>query len=169
MSRKFKFYKDYYVEDENLYAKGTITIKPGLTVLVGCNGSGKSTLIHIINEELSQNGIPVIKFDNLVDGGQNARDNALNWMNDIGLLAAQATSSEGENIIINMGTFAEKIGRFVRKQKDSGKNEIWILCDAIDSGLSIDNIIDVKKYLFDTIIQDCKKRRNRCLHYSRSQ
>lgn len=31
------------------------------------------------------------------------------------------------------------------------------LCDAIDSGLSIDNIIDVKKYLFDKVIQDCKK------------
>ena len=33
-------------------------------------------------------------------------------------------------------------------------NERWILLDAIDSGLSVDNIVDIKEYLFKTILED---------------
>ena len=31
--------------------------------------------------------------------------------------------------------------------------ERWIFLDAIDSGLSVDNIVDVKEYLFNTILK----------------
>lgn len=33
-----------------------------------------------------------------------------------------------------------------------------MLFDAVDSGYSIDNIVELKTDLFQTIIQDCKKR-----------
>lgn len=45
MSRKFKLIKDCYYKDENIFEKRTITLEPGVTVLVGCNGLGKTTLI----------------------------------------------------------------------------------------------------------------------------
>ena len=40
----------------------------------------------------------------------------------------------------------------MEEQEES--NERWILLDAIDSGLSIDNIVDVKEYLFKTILEN---------------
>lgn len=36
-------------------------------------------------------------------------------------------------------------------------NKRWLLFDAIDSGLSIDNVIDIKEYLFKTILEDAVK------------
>lgn len=45
MSRKFTLVKDYYDECFNLYKKKTITIKTGVTVLVGCNGIGEDNTV----------------------------------------------------------------------------------------------------------------------------
>ena len=44
--RKFKLEKDYYEDGQNLYKKRTVTINPGITVLVGCNGIDKTTMLH---------------------------------------------------------------------------------------------------------------------------
>ena len=38
-----------------------------------------------------------------------------------------------------------------------GHKQGVILLDALDSGLSIDHVIDLKKDLFDTILEDCAK------------
>ena len=46
-----------------------ITIKSGLTVLVGCNGAGKTTLIKNIAEQLKKENIPYYAFDNLSCSG----------------------------------------------------------------------------------------------------
>lgn len=139
-----------------LYSKKTITLKQGLTVLVGCNGIGKTTLIYQIKDYLQNKDIPVILFDNLKNGGSSSVSEAI-YHNNIAFASTAFSSSEGETIILNMGNFASKIGNFVRKNKNDGKKEIYILADAIDSGLSVDNVVEIKKYLFDTIIEDCKK------------
>ena len=44
--RKFKIDRDYNGLGCNIYQKGTVTINPGVTVLVGCNGIGKTTLAN---------------------------------------------------------------------------------------------------------------------------
>lgn len=72
MSRKFKIDSHYYGDDYKLYNKTTITLNPGVTVLVGCNGSGKTTLLHQLKHRLEKEKIPVISFDNIKDGGRNA-------------------------------------------------------------------------------------------------
>ena len=64
---------------------------------------------------------------------------------------------------MNIGNFAEKLGFFVKngmqnKRKDNAEEletskERWILLDAIDSGLSVDNIVDLKEQLFETILE----------------
>ena len=175
MGRKFKLWKDPYGCGYNLYKKSIIEIKPGVTVLVGCNGIGKTTLLSCIRSTLKKDNIPYLDFNNLSDGGAYAKQESLN-KGDFSFLAAAACSSEGENIMLNITDLATKIGQFVRTgiyQKDVDAlakmfqkglgfdnkdsevpiNERWILFDAVDSGLSVDNIVELKENLFRTILQ----------------
>lgn len=178
MSRKFSIEKNYYDEGYELYKKETITINPGVTVLVGCNGTGKTTLMHQIKNQLKKECVPYISFDNLHDGGSKAISSAA-FFEDFGFVATAACSSEGENIIMNIANLARRLGNFIRNGEDNGRekrlekafekifsgdedkkqesiNERWILLDAIDSGLSVDNIVEVKEDLFKTILEDYK-------------
>jgi len=178
MSRKFKLWKDPYDIGFNLWKKRTIEIKSGVTVLVGCNGIGKTTLLNNIESELKKRNIPVLHFDNLSDGGSNARSEKA-FMEEFSFLAESMCSSEGENIVLNLRDLAEKIEKFVKTGVNKGKynpfaeifkndkedkkceelsNERWILFDAVDSGLSIDNIVDLKEGLFNTIVEHEKDK-----------
>lgn len=150
MSRTFNIPRDPHETGENIYAKSRITINPGLTVLVGCNGSGKSTLLNMIERRLEKLDIPVFSYDNLNEGGYLAKDWALNVSGKMELLIGLATSSEGEQIYINFGEMCRKLGGFVRQNQN--KNELWILLDAIDSGLSVDYIVELKEFLNDLVI-----------------
>ncbi|MBQ6817606.1 MAG: hypothetical protein IJO27_04155, partial [Bacilli bacterium] len=76
------------------------------------------------------------------------------FYNDYSTVATLVQSSEGEQIYINLGNAATKIGRFVHTHKDD--KELWILFDAVDSGLSIDNMLEIDEYLFKTILEDTK-------------
>lgn len=148
--RTFKINRDWNCLGCNIHKKGTVTINPGLTVLVGCNGIGKSTLIRQLAQLLEREKIPVLKYDNLHDGGSKARSGAA-FRNDFTFLATSMQSSEGENISMNLGRFASQIGTFQRAHKDA--KELWIFLDAIDSGFSVDNIIEMKD-LFNLIMEN---------------
>ena len=174
MSRKFVLEKDYYGEGINLYRKKTITINPGVTVLVGCNGIGKTTFLHQIQYRLKKERIPSIQYDNLNDGGNNSVSEA-GFNEDFSFLATAIQSSEGENIVMNVGKLASELNEFIKigsikeknpfvkilksmnDEKKSDKKVIaerWILLDAVDSGLSVDNIINIKEQLFETILKN---------------
>lgn len=177
MGRKFKVEKRYYGEDYDLYKKRSITINEGVTVLVGCNGSGKTTLLHQIKDQLKRDGIPVLSFDNLHEGGSRAISSA-GFYGDFGYMSAAMSSSEGENIVLNISKLASTLRPFIQtgesqtdrdrftrgfakalwgdetEEKKEVPNERWILLDAVDSGLSVDNIVDIKEYLFKTILED---------------
>lgn len=142
-SRGFRIYKDYCDVGCNIYKKSNIRINTGLTILVGCNGIGKTTLIRQLRDKFKKDGTPFIEFNNLSDGGSHARSIA-GFRGDFSFLATAAFSSEGENIFMNLSKFAKKIVDFA-KQHQSDK-EIWIFMDAIDSGYSIDNIVDIKDF-----------------------
>lgn len=175
MSRKFTLIKDYYEEEVYIYKRKAIEIKPGVTVLIGCNGIGKTTLLHQIKDSLKRDKIPCILFDNLHDGGDRSIQDAF-FYDDITFGATAMCSSEGENIVMNIGKLATRLGKFVKNGKDtkvnpfesilkselrldSERNEVkipnerWILLDAIDSGLSVDNVVDIKEHLFKTILE----------------
>ena len=154
-SRTIELYKDYYAEGFDICKRKNIELHPGLTVLVGCNGCGKTTLMRQIKQRLDEGEIQYIAFDNLQDGGANARSK-YGFYGDIEFLSMSFCSSEGENIILNMCKLAGEIGRFVRENSDI--KELWIFLDAVDSGLSIDNIVELKTYLFDTIFEDNPNR-----------
>lgn len=179
--RVFKIETAPYEEGKKIYKKANIKIDDGVTVLVGCNGCGKTTFLKEIEKKLKKQNIPVITFDNLTQGGANARKKA-GAQHNFRFLASSMSSSEGENIVLNICEKAQEIGRFIRNKGELEEDkkykrlvkaitsyeesstdtkedpkEYWILLDAIDSGLSIDNVIDVKKYLFDTITSDAEE------------
>jgi energy-coupling factor transporter ATP-binding protein EcfA2 len=172
---KIQIVRDPYEPKEYLYTNKECEFKPGVTVLVGCNGCGKTTLLHQIKDYLKSKKVPVVSFDNLHDGGSNARSEAA-AMNDFTFLATASFSSEGENIVMNVGRLARTLRPFIQTGESQNRgdrlckafaravwgdqdepevpNERWILLDAIDSGLSVDNIVDIKELLFKTIIED---------------
>jgi len=150
MGRVFKIDRDYYGDDIKMYKKKYIRFEPGVTVLVGCNGCGKTTLLKQIESILTEEGIPNIKYDNLRDGGSNSRSKA-GFYGDMEFLATSMMSSEGENIMLNLGQVARQVGSLFRNQY-AENSEYWILLDGVDSGFSIDNIVDLKKYFFEFLL-----------------
>lgn len=124
-------------------------------MLTGCNGTGKSTLMRLMKEQLEREGIPVYLYDNFIDGGRTSMQMMLH-SGKMKELATMACSSEGEKINQNIGQTAVRLGGFVRK--NSNHDELWIMLDAIDSGYSIDNIVELKRDLLQTILKDCANR-----------
>lgn len=129
-----------------LYRKKSIDLVPGLNVLVGPNGAGKTTMLKCIRGILEKNNLEIFEYDNLKKGGRNALSSAA-FFGDITSMAKLMTYSEGESIFFNMTSLTESMGSFVRSQQSKGEPAI-ILFDAIDSGLSIDFMLDIKN-LFD--------------------
>lgn len=150
MGRSIKILRDYHEEGIKLYDKSIVTFEPGITVLVGCNGAGKTTLLEQVCRNLKENNVPYLYFDNLHDGGSNARSSAA-FYGDFTFVATSMCSSEGENIALNLSQFAGKVGKFMRENAD--KDEVWILMDAIDSGLSVDAVVDFKEGFLKTVIE----------------
>lgn len=155
----FKLHKDYW-ECGNLYNKCTHTFNKGLTVLVGCNGAGKSTTITQIRKKLVADNRPVFGFDNIINGGSNLYQGLLEGYHPGGVkaLSSLACSSEGEKIQQNMVIKARNgLKKAIEKASESGDKELFLLFDAVDSGASIDNIIEMKDF-FKLIIQDQKEK-----------
>ena len=174
MSRKFKMEPDWYGEDIKMYKKKTITLEEGVTVLVGCNGIGKTTMLHQLKEQLTKKKIPVLSFDNLHEGGSKSLSSAA-FNGDWSFAATAMASSEGENIVMNVGQLARILRHFIEtgevekqserlhrafaravwgdKAEPVESKERWLLLDAIDSGLSVDNVVDIKEQLFKTILE----------------
>lgn len=143
--------KDYYEDGVNIFSKKYVTIEPGITVLVGCNGYGKTTLFSFIKEALNKDNIKFIHYNDRQEGGTSKIGSAI-FYGDIAFASASFCSSEGERIILNLGQLTQKISSYIRGYK---QDEHWILLDAVDSGLSIDNVVELKD-LFKAIIEDCK-------------
>ncbi len=154
MSRIFTIEKSPY-DGCSIYKKSRIKLNPGVTVLVGCNGAGKTTLLHTIKRSLEKQKIPVVSYDNLLQGGNNAKSKA-EFNGNIKLLAYLACSSEGEQIYQNLGENIAEIGSFVRNNADA--KEIWLLFDAVDSGFSVDNIVEVKNFFNNILLPDNKDK-----------
>lgn len=155
MGRKFKIDNDAYGEGIKMYNKATIELVPGVTVLVGCNGAGKSTLLKQLYHMVQKENIPCVMFDNLRDGGNRARMNA-EFCGDMTFLGTSLCSSEGENIRLNMQKFSDMIVKMFKSNPHD--QEYWIFADAVDSGFSIDNIVELKENLFEEILDIHKKK-----------
>lgn len=151
MSRQFTLNNDWYGEDDfNIFKKKRITIKSGLTVLVGCNGAGKTTLLKQIEQSLKSKDIPVMLHNNKSDGERELKNRAA-FYGDFNIVAKLMMSSEGENIVSVMSEIARKMGDFTRRNGNS--KELWFMFDAVDSGLSVDNILEIKEELIPIVFE----------------
>lgn len=151
MGRTFSIEKYPFDDSTQVFKKSKIILNSGVTILVGCNGIGKSTLIRRIKSALSKENIPVFMYDNLAEGDVYARTKSA-FYGQWELFSEQFSASEGEAIFLNLCAVTREIGAFVRNNKNT--DELWILFDAIDSGLSIDQIREVKEYLIHFIHND---------------
>lgn len=147
--RKFKLSNGWYGEDYKLFKKTNVQINPGLTVLVGCNGVGKTTFLNQIKNTLEKEKIPFVFHDNLHEGADKLKQVA-GFMGRYDVLANLMMSSEGENIVNVISEITRKMGQLSIDNPDA--KELWFLFDAIDSGLSVDNIIEIKEKLISMII-----------------
>ena len=150
MSRTFNIIRDYHEEGYNIFKKKTCTFESGVTVLVGCNGSGKSTLLQQIEYSLRKEKIPYTFHDANKDDVRMKRDEAL-FYSDIDFLSISMCSSEGENISNVLYGVIKEMGRLTKQNPDA--KELWFLFDALDSGLSIDVIAEIKTGLFQFVIE----------------
>lgn len=146
---KIKTFKDPYDLGFRTTHKREIELDKGITVLVGCNGLGKSTLLLNIKEHCRQNKIGCVSFDGMLDDKRSGMSKAL-YFNNTDLLGQFYSSSEGESVLLSFGVFCSNLKAKLSKIKSKTK---VILIDAIDSGLSVDGILEVKDVL-ECIIQD---------------
>lgn len=175
MSKTIKTWKDPYGAGFSTCRSKEITINEGLTVLVGCNGAGKSTLIKNITEQLQTEKVPHLYYNNLYEGGSNSIREALAGGNTV-FAASAWCSSEGETIALNVSKVASRLRSFLETGKSPKDYEMekwnrifgdgteriheskdrWILLDAIDSGYSVDNVVELKDF-FGLVLDDAKK------------
>lgn len=142
--REFKIPTNPYDDKKSLYTRTTVKIDPGLTVLCGCNGSGKSTLLRLLKDKLSEDkSIKLLSFDNYHDGGAKWIEKQL-WLGNSNAGLSAFSSSEGERISTSVSYFVSELGNMIRKERPK---EIWVLLDAIGSGLSIDGIDEIKDFI----------------------
>lgn len=156
--RTFKTFRDPFGVGFNTTKPKQIEIKDGLTVLVGCNGAGKTTLLTNIEDELKQANIPVFQYSEHFNG-RHMTDRAA-AKGDMSFVATSVCSSEGENINLNLCKIISQLREFIKngtfsRSKEVASTERWILFDAIDSGYSIDNIIELKA-IFNLMLKDAK-------------
>ena len=151
MSRYFNLYNDWYGDDCEIFKNYQIKIDTGLTVLVGCNGAGKTTMLNQIEEMLDRENIPVLFHNNMTNGERDLKGKAT-FYGDFEMVARLMSSSEGENIVNVLGEVARKMGDLSRKNPKA--KELWFLFDSIDSGLSIDNVIEFKEQLLPVVLEN---------------
>lgn len=156
--RTFKTFRDPFGVGFNTTKPKQIEIKDGLTVLVGCNGAGKTTLLTNIEDELKKANIPVFQYSEHFDG-RHMKDKAV-AKGDMSFVATSVCSSEGENINLNLCKVISQLREFIKegtfnRSEEVTSTERWILFDAIDSGYSIDNIIELKA-IFNLMLEDAK-------------
>lgn len=177
MSYVIKTWRDPYDSGFNTTSARKVILEEGLTVLIGCNGAGKSTFLKNVEEQVKKENIPILYFD---QNGEGHRSNSIAnsyWNQDFSFMSSMWTASEGEGIALNVGRIASELRKFLKdgetaksrerrkwdtifapekkQPKYSGKKR-FILLDAIDSGYSIDNVLELKS-LIELVMEDSRK------------
>lgn len=154
MEIKIKISDDYNGVKIHKRKTTSYSLLPGVTCLVGCNGYGKSTTSKEIRDWLTKNSYKYVDFDNTVHGGSSMKAKCIQ-SGDFKTLATFMESSEGEGLIVSFSTYVKKIGAAVTKCIKDQK-PLFVFLDAIDSGISIDNTRDIRRFLFK-VIEDTSK------------
>lgn len=144
----------------NLYKDQYALFTPNeINTLIGCNSSGKSTMLRKIEEILYTNGFPYILYDNI--------DNSFKWLHErIHESIHYRNLSEGEVIAKASSKYINVltdiiVGTIIRDKKFRKYRDldnIFLLLDSIDTGYSIDNILNLTGILNGLI---CLAKKNK--------
>lgn len=140
-------------DEEKIYSKTEHNFNEGITILVGKNGAGKSTILRYLKEKCHKEKLPLFSYDNYVEGGDTAMSK-YGYYGDTTALATAFCSSEGQQIYMNFSYMMQSLGGFVRKYK--GAEKVVLAFDAVDSGLDLANIADIRNFLED-VVKDIRK------------
>jgi len=146
MPIKFKVI-DYY--NNGLHKPYFLKIEePGIYYIVGPNGSGKTTLLHQLKGYAEKNKYKILSYSDITDGRSNGVDRAA-YKGNYDDLATLMMSSEGESIYYNFSLFISSVGKAIRED-----NNIFVLIDGIDSGMSIDKLREIRCFFDDILDKD---------------
>ena len=141
-------------DDElKLYKRKDYVIKPGLTSLVGCNGSGKTTFLDdYLMPYLKKNNIACLDYNDRRTGGTGRMEKLL-FDGKTEAFASMYVSSEGERIVCGLDPIFGSLKSFFNKNRG---NPVFLVFDAIDSGMSIDEIIEIRELFLDLVFEEAK-------------
>lgn len=133
-----------YDDKHPLYSRSQISLREGVTVIIGCNGAGKTTLLRqladILHRESPASTIVNIdansETDRLMGGG-------LTQQSFIRSLTMKF-ESEGSRRWYAVADRFSDIGEAVR---DENLSDLWVFIDGFDSGVDISGV----NLMFDTL------------------
>lgn len=138
-------------DETKIYLRKDFIFTPGLTSLVGCNGSGKSTMIDMyLTSYARKNHIEYIFWNDRRSGGSHLMQQCMDSGNMDGVISL-FMSSEGERISYALLDVFRNIGKCFRACKGQ---PIVIMLDAIDSGMSVDEICETRDAILDVVLPD---------------
>jgi len=144
----------------DLYRKHTFEFEEGVTCLIGKNGAGKSTLLKEIKDKLNDKKIKPFYYDN--DYRERHAMSEFGFYGDFAKIARNMANSEGQNIRSNFEDYIPEIGRYIKMVVNKNQDKAIILLDGLDSGISLDYVLTLKKELFPIILEDCNKWNIEC-------
>lgn len=153
MNQKFKRFCDKKYQDPEYHKE----IKPDklisdITILLGPNGSGKSMSFRSLESYFKNNNIECLTYSN-------KRNDIVNTCVDFDITKLIcAFHSEGERIKDSIYNFSESnfINELLSNEKD-----IYVLIDELDSGLSIDSLLNIISEYIQVIVLEKHKHPER--------
>lgn len=127
-----------------------------ITLLIGPNGTGKTLSLRNIEEVLKKEGIKCIRYSNKNNDIVNCYSEFNKYAEITDLLSA--FHSEGERIIDSVEKWANT--HMVKNLLEHDDN-IWVLFDELDSGLSIDKLYYFLDQLMSILAYEKKRNPNR--------
>lgn len=138
-------------------------------MLIGSNGTGKTTTLRQIDSIFNNGSWEKITDNNKVekqyacyhyDNTKEQRYAKQSWLNSnqTNRLAICFSNSEGQDMWDFLYYKMADIGKAVRKAKADNLKGIFILFDALDSGLSVDYLKDIRQKVLEYIVQEENKQ-----------
>ena len=135
MNQKFKRFCDKKYEDPEYYKEiNPDKLISDITILLGPNGSGKSMSFRSLESYFKNNNIECLTYSN-------KRNDIVNTCVDFDITKLVcAFHSEGERIKDSIYEFS---GSHFINELLSNEKDIYVLIDELDSGLSIDSLLNI--------------------------
>lgn len=123
-----------------------------ITILLGPNGSGKSTSFRLLESYFKKNNIECLTYSN-------KRNDIVNTCFDFDIRKLiSAFHSEGERIKDSIYEFS---GSHFINELLSNEKDIYVLIDELDSGLSIDSLLNIISEYIQVIVLEKHKHPER--------